>query len=174
MKKLASGFASVGACVLRRVGIIKFPPPPSKILKGPILHLGIGRIVALCAVWCLTCCTYQAYTVRYSVDYAEYINSGFWIFPSEAQPTYKYLPIASIAMEYGEEFGPGAADDITPNKILDMLVERAKTRGANGLIGVRIYRELDANKRPVWQASGVAVKFEDVPLESGFQSANNQ
>ena len=25
MKKLASGFASVGACVLRRVGIIKFP-----------------------------------------------------------------------------------------------------------------------------------------------------
>ena len=27
MKKLASGFASVGACVLRRVGIIKFPPP---------------------------------------------------------------------------------------------------------------------------------------------------
>jgi hypothetical protein len=26
----------------------------------------------------------------------------------------------------------------------------------------------------VWQASGVAVKFEDVPLESGFQSANNQ
>ena len=24
MKKLASGFASVGACVLRRVGIIKF------------------------------------------------------------------------------------------------------------------------------------------------------
>lgn len=28
MKKLASGFASVGACVLRRVGIIKFPPPP--------------------------------------------------------------------------------------------------------------------------------------------------
>ena len=44
-------------------------------------------------------------------------------------------------MEYGEEFGPGAADDITPNKILDMLVERAKTRGANGLIGVRIYRE---------------------------------
>ena len=66
-------------------------------------------------------------------------------------------------MEYGEEFGPGAADDITPNKILDMLVERAKTRGANGLIGVRIYRELDANKRPVWQASGVAVKFEDVP-----------
>ena len=172
MKKLASGFASVGACVLRRVGIIKFPPP-SKILKGPILHLGIGRIVALCAVWCLTCCTYQAYTVRYSVDYADYINSGFWIFPSEAQPTYKYLPIASIAMEYGEEFGPGAADDITPNKILDMLVERAKTRGANGLIGVRIYRELDANKRPVWQASGVAVKFEDVPLESGFQSANN-
>jgi hypothetical protein len=79
-------------------------------------------------------------------------------------------------MEYGEEFGPGAADDITPNKILDMLVERAKTRGANGLIGVRIYRELDANKRPVWRASGVAVKFEDVPLESGFQSAqsNNQ
>ena len=50
-------------------------------------------------------------------------------------------------MEYGEEFGPGAADDITPNKILDMLVERAKTRGANGLIGVRIYRELDANKQ---------------------------
>lgn len=27
MKKLASGFASVGACVLRRVGIIKFSPP---------------------------------------------------------------------------------------------------------------------------------------------------
>ena len=27
MKKLASGFASVGACVLRRVGVIKFPPP---------------------------------------------------------------------------------------------------------------------------------------------------
>ena len=79
MKKLASGFASVGACVLRRVGIIKFPPP-SKILKGPILRLGIGRIVALCAVLCLTCCTYQAYTVRYSVDYADYINSGFWIF----------------------------------------------------------------------------------------------
>lgn len=26
MKKLASGFASVGACVLRRVGIIKSPP----------------------------------------------------------------------------------------------------------------------------------------------------
>lgn len=102
MKKLASGFASVGACVLRRVGIIKFPPP-SKILKGPILRLGIGRIVALCAVLCLTCCTYQAYTVRYSVDYADYINSGFWIFPSEAQTTYKYLPIASIAMEYGEE-----------------------------------------------------------------------
>lgn len=102
------------------------------------------------------------------------ISTAVLDFPSEAQTTYKYLPIASIAMEYGEEFGPGAADDITPNKILDMLVERAKTRGANGLIGVRIYRELDANKRPVWQASGVAVKFEDVPLESGFQSANNQ
>ena len=25
--------------------------PPSKILKGPILRLGIGRIVALCAVF---------------------------------------------------------------------------------------------------------------------------
>ena len=173
MKKLASDFASVGTCVSLRTGIIKFPPP-SKILKGSVLRLGIGKIVALCIVLCLTCCTYQAYTVRYSVDYADYINSGFWIFPSEAQPTYKYLPIASVAMEYGEAFGPSAADDITPNKMLDMLVERAKTRGANGLIGVRIYRELDANKRPVWQASGVAVKFEDVPLESGFQSANNQ
>ena len=32
MKKLASGFASVGACVLRRVGIIKFPPPRYSIL----------------------------------------------------------------------------------------------------------------------------------------------
>ena len=30
MKKLASGFASVGACVLRRVGIIKLPPPRRK------------------------------------------------------------------------------------------------------------------------------------------------
>ncbi len=77
-------------------------------------------------------------------------------------------------MEYGEAFGPSAADDITPNKMLDMLVERAKTRGANGLIGVSIYGEVVANTRGVWEASGVAVKFEDVPLESGFQSANNQ
>lgn len=27
MKKLASGFASVGTCVSLRTGIIKFPPP---------------------------------------------------------------------------------------------------------------------------------------------------
>lgn len=34
MKKLASGFASVGACVLRRVGIIKFPPPRDGMWLG--------------------------------------------------------------------------------------------------------------------------------------------
>lgn len=114
----------------------------------------------------LSGCAYQAYIVKYSVEYDDYINNGFLIFPSEAQPAYKYIPIASVAMEYGEEFGPGVSDNITPNIILDMLVERSKANGANGLIGVRIYRKLDSDKRPVWYASGVAVKFENIAPDS--------
>lgn len=43
MKKLASGFASVGACVLRRVGIIKFPPP-RRFLKGRYSILGLVEL----------------------------------------------------------------------------------------------------------------------------------
>ncbi len=115
----------------------------------------------LLATLFLAGCTRQAYMVRYATDYSAYINDGFLIFPSEAQPSHRYVAVASVAIEYGEEFGAGSADDVTPNSILDKLVEIAKTKGANGLIGVKIHRELDANKRPVWYASGVAVVFED-------------
>lgn len=42
MKKLASGFASVGTCVLRRAGIVKFPPPASfEVLKGCVIRLSL-------------------------------------------------------------------------------------------------------------------------------------
>ncbi len=97
--------------------------------------------------------------VRYSIDYSRYINEGFWVSPLDAYAGRLYTPISTVAVEYGEELKLGGYDDITPDDILGMLVATAKEKHANGLISVKIDRRIDSNKRPVWYASGVAVKF---------------
>lgn len=111
------------------------------------------------------CAVYTAQTIKYSTDYGRHINRGFWVSPMETYAGYKYIPLASITIEYGEEIGFNASDGMTPDVMLDMLVDEAKIKGADGLIAVKINRQRILNQRPTWIATGVAIKFNgETPL----------
>ena len=123
----------------------------------------------------LSGCSKVMYTESvYTVDYREYINSGFTI--STTVTGFDYQPISNIEVVFTSgDLRKGESDkDLLPvvpykgytgktnkfspsgKRMMDKIVSEAKQLGANGLID---FKTSYSPTRKAWTASGIAVKI---------------
>ena len=101
------------------------------------------------------------------VDYRPYLEEGFRIYSSDAVPFEydcladiaidKYAVRASAAYAVNGERIPSDNDYITHDEVLAEIVERAKSMGANGIIGLHIRFDRRTN---YYTITGTAVKID--------------
>jgi len=101
----------------------------------------------------LSGCNYPT-TRFFATDYTQYNEHGFFVSPLENIEGYKFMPISSIMLQESHMKAQYVY------RMLDKLVDFAKEKGADGLIGVKFSIELYSHS-PVWCAEGIAVKFID-------------
>ena len=121
------------------------------------------RLIALILI-CTTlgsCSLMLSKTEVFHTNYTRFINSGFWVSPSDSYAGFQYTPIATLTVRHVCGYKKnGQYDLMSTDDLLDILVERARKLGANGLIGVKFeYYPNTQNSMPVWIANGIAVDF---------------
>ena len=130
-------------------------------------------LFVIVAVFTLSSCSKAIYTESvYTVDYREYINSGFTISPTITG--FNYQPISNIDVVFTPgNLAKGESDkDLekvipyknysgnkrifapTGKRMMDKIVSEAKKMGANGLID---FKTSYNPKNGTWSASGIAV-----------------
>ena len=107
------------------------------------------------------------------VDYRPYLAEGFRIYSSDAVP-FEYDCLADISIDKyavrqdranaiyavnGERI-PSDIDYITHDEVLAEFVERAKSMGANGIIGLHI--KLD-RRTGYYRITGTAISIKSLP-----------
>lgn len=110
-------------------------------------------LIAICLI--MVGCQYGR-TLFYATDYTQYNNHGFFVSPLENIEGYKYMPLSSIMIQ---ESSP---KDGYVDIMLGKMVEYAKEKGANGLIGFKFHTSSISSGKisvPIWQATGIAIKF---------------
>ena len=134
--------------------------------------LFLGAIIAF-----MSSCTSMRYSEKtYVNDYTKYVNEGFYIYPSNAVPSsLSYTPISEISIIFSAG-KPGKSSDTdgliiikqgdpntfadyaiaSPEYMVDRLVEKAKTFGANAIINLK-GKNLNKDQYII---EGIAVKLE--------------
>lgn len=112
-------------------------------------------------------CSVSSYrTVRYT-DYTRYMKQSFYVSTLPDYSGYPYTALGDIAMEYAmpDRTAGGRAESKKSQKMLTMLVKEAKSKGANGLMNVKVsyHPATGRGGRGRWVASGTAVYFETLP-----------
>ena len=134
--------------------------------------LFLGAIIAF-----MSSCTSMRYSEKtYVNDYTKYVNEGFYIYPSNAVPSsLSYTPISEISIIFSAG-KPGKSSDTdgliiikqgdpntfadyanaSPEYMVDRLVEKAKTFGANAIINLK-GKNLNKDQYII---EGIAVKLD--------------
>lgn len=125
----------------------------------------------------MSSCTSMRYSEKtYVNDYTKYVNEGFYIYPSNAVPSsLSYTPISEISIIFSAG-KPGKSSDTdgliiikqgdpntfadyaiaSPEYMVDRLVEKAKTFGANAIINLK-GKNLNKDQYII---EGIAVKLD--------------
>ncbi len=118
-------------------------------------------------------CSKPAYEACLYTDYTQYTANGFLVSPLDTYPGHTPMPIGQIEIVYTESadmFGI-STDNMHTQKLLEKMVAKAKTAGANGLINYKIdYTPGTKNSRPTWTGSGVAVRFNSIESTASKKS----
>lgn len=142
--------------------------------------------LSLIAVITLSSCTikYPAVALTHSIDYSKHMSNGFFLTESNSV-SFDYSPVGSVnvVLQDGWEVTQGKKNEgyytqeeysklklgkyvyATYDDTLDLLVKKAKSMGADGIIGLRLHYispSIDKNGYRVGPgkitASGMAVK----------------
>lgn len=124
-----------------------------------------SAILSLCILLMSSCVVYTPYITYHYFNYHRYIKDGMIVSPSFEYSGYKYIPLHRITVEIGIN---GRDKNPSEELMVNELVERAKNKGANGVIGVDIKFQPASKSQPQprFLASGLAVKFDDSIFDS--------
>lgn len=110
-------------------------------------------------------CSYEAFDRLYYTDFTRYENSGILVSSITDYTGVPYVALGDIAVQSFDS-GGFEAKTIDPQQALDKVVDVAKQKGANGVIGYSAHYTHSGNGRGYWYATGVAVRFENMPFPS--------
>lgn len=115
------------------------------------------RIFALVIVAVsLSSCSMPAYTKFYQTDFTRYAKDGMYVTPFADYSGHAYSPVSDFTIEH---FIGGMGQESTDfQEMADVLVDAAKSVGANGIMNFKVQRS-----QYTWYASGTAVVFHDMP-----------
>ncbi len=108
-------------------------------------------------------CSYEAFDRLYYTDFTRYAHNGIFVSSISDYAGLPYVALGDVAVQ---SFDSGGFDAKTlePQEVLDKVVDVAKQKGANGLIGYSAhYTSGSKYSRGYWYATGVAVRFETLP-----------
>ena len=101
-------------------------------------------------------CNMPAYTKFYQTDFTRYAKDGMYVTPFSEYSGHAYSPVSDFTIEH---FVGGMGQENTDfQEMADVLVDAAKSVGANGVMNFKVQRS-----QYTWYASGTAVVFHDMP-----------
>ena len=107
-------------------------------------------------------CSFSAYDKTYYTDFTRYAKDDFLVSSVTDYTGTPYVALGDIIIEHypgnGDEQELSDAQDM-----LDKLVQAAKKRGANGIIGYTCDLTMTKYGPSKWTASGIAVHFDNLP-----------
>lgn len=123
------------------------------------------------AVSLLSSCAVQTPSMQeWSIDFSKYNSQGFYVSPF-SQVEGEYTPISTVGATC--RFN-AYLNTFSYSEILDKVVDMAKMKGANGLLGVQNRTYSDAQGWCYAEVEGVAVVLGDRPVTSNPHTVYNQ